>query len=48
MDIMASSSQRKGGCGHIMANFDTHVVVHDAKKKVLVYREKMSVQHVCF
>ena len=25
MDIMASSGQKKGGCGHIMASFDTHV-----------------------
>ena len=25
MDIIASSGQRKGGCGHIMANFDTHI-----------------------
>ena len=25
MDIMASSGQKKGGCGHIMASFDTHI-----------------------
>ena len=25
MDIMSSSGQRKGGCGHIMANFDAHI-----------------------
>ena len=25
MDIMASSGQRKGGCGHVIANFDTHI-----------------------
>ena len=25
MDNMASSGQKKGGCGHIMASFDTHV-----------------------
>ena len=25
MDIMALSGQRKGGCGHIMASFDTHI-----------------------
>ena len=24
-DIIASSGQKKGGCGHIMANFDTHI-----------------------
>ena len=27
MDIMASSGQKKSGCGHIMASFDTHIRV---------------------
>ena len=30
---MASSGQKKGGCGHIMANFDTHIRCAQCREK---------------
>ena len=31
MDIMASSGQKKGNCGHIMSSFDSHCARYQEK-----------------
>ena len=49
-DIMASSGQKKGGCGHIMANFDTHIRCARCREKGAGSDPcvKRTVQHVYF
>ena len=51
MDIMTSSGQEKGGYGHIMASFDTHIKwvhCHKGSGKTPVCWEERTSLRVCF
>ena len=52
MDIVASSGQRKGGCGHIMASVTLMFAMRVVEKRVLdqtlVYKARTTAQLVCF